>query len=442
MVEVVSETLEDIIAKETWTNQDRMEILAKLGEEPNAANKMTAILSSLETDNPEPGGSAALKIGISRYILCRFAAALEVLADATDNKDRRYFQAMCYKHLFKYDKALEELQRARDKGWDEMEIKLDSVELNAMAGNLPDAAKSLPSLEKSLGTNAHCHYLRGLVNELSGNTEQAGDDYLQALQIDPNHGGAMFHMAYFYDLRGDDEQALEMYKRCTTGQPVYTSAFLNLAVLYEDDGKYDKAAICLKRVLAVNPNHERAKMFLKDVELSKTMYYDEDQAKRLAYRNAILDIPVTDFELSVRARNCLKKMNIRTLGDLVGISEISLMGYKNFGETSLKEIRAMLEAKGLTLGQDLENDGQYDEVLNGPDGPVNIRNEGVLATPIEQVQLSKRVRKVLDTMEISVLGDLTAKSEAELLASENFGQTSLNEIRQRLSEYGLTLSES
>ena len=47
------------------------------------------------------------------------------------------------------------------------------------------------------------------------------------------------------------------------------------------------------------------------------MFYDEDQAKPTRQRNAVLDIPVTDFELSVRARNCLKKMNIRTLGDLV-----------------------------------------------------------------------------------------------------------------------------
>ena len=84
------------------------------------------------------------------------------------------------------------------------------------------------------------------------------------------------------------------------------------------------------------------------------MYYDEDQARRIAKRNAVLDIPVTDFELSVRARNCLKKMNIRTLGDLVRITEAELLAYKNFGETSLKEIKDMLTAKGLRLGQALE----------------------------------------------------------------------------------------
>ena len=65
----------------------------------------------------------------------------------------------------------------------------------------------------------------------------------------------------------------------------------------------------------------------------------------------------TDFELSVRARNCLKKMQIRTLGDLLRISEAELLSYKNFGETSLTEIKTMLASKGLRLGQGLE--GQY-----------------------------------------------------------------------------------
>src|SRR5438034_8316315 len=52
-----------------------------------------------------------------------------------------------------------------------------------------------------------------------------------------------------------------------------------------------------------------------------------------------LEIPVTDFELSVRSRNCLRKMNIRTLGDLTRTTEAALLASKNFGETSLSEIK-------------------------------------------------------------------------------------------------------
>ena len=67
----------------------------------------------------------------------------------------------------------------------------------------------------------------------------------------------------------------------------------------------------------------------------------------------MLNIPVTDFELSVRSRNCLKKMNIKNLGDLLRTSEQELLSYKNFGETSLNEIKSLLASKGLRLGQNL-----------------------------------------------------------------------------------------
>ena len=60
----------------------------------------------------------------------------------------------------------------------------------------------------------------------------------------------------------------------------------------------------------------------------------------------MLEIPVTDFELSVRSRNCLKKMNIRTLGDLTRVSEQQLLASKNFGETSLDEIKEIMRGQG------------------------------------------------------------------------------------------------
>ena len=68
--------------------------------------------------NPEPKGAAALKVGIGLYMLCRFQEALASLSAATDNKDRRYFQAQCYKSLGQYAKAVEEFERAADRGWE------------------------------------------------------------------------------------------------------------------------------------------------------------------------------------------------------------------------------------------------------------------------------------------------------------------------------------
>ena len=47
-------------------------------------------------------------------------------------------------------------------------------------------------------------------------------------------------------------------------------------------------------------------------------------------------------------------MNIRTLKDLTKITEADLLSFKNFGETSLNEIKAILSQKGLRLGQALK----------------------------------------------------------------------------------------
>ena len=53
-------------------------------------------------------------------------------------------------------------------------------------------------------------------------------------------------------------------------------------------------------------------------------------------------------------------MNIFTLGDLISITEQEMLNYKNFGETSLKEVREMLTARNLRLGQLREHVRQHD----------------------------------------------------------------------------------
>ena len=95
-------------------------------------------------------------------------------------------------------------------------------------------------------------------------------------------------------------------------------------------------------------------LFFKDCQASKGMYYDEEAERGYTVLKQLHEIPVTDFELSVRSRNCLRKMNIRTLGDLTRTTELALLSSKNFGETSLAEIKEMMQAKGLRLGMSLE----------------------------------------------------------------------------------------
>src|SRR5207237_8615204 len=138
--------------------------------------------------------------------------------------------------------------------------------------------------------------------------------------------------------------------------------------------------------------------------------------------------PVTDFELSVRSRNCLKKMNIKTLGDLTRVTEQQLLSSKNFGETSLGEIKEMMTSKGLRLGQSLEEGAQY-EVRYRPQQQMTEQEKAVLNKPVSDLNLSVRARKCMNRLGINTLGELVQRSADELLESKNFGMTSLNEVR-------------
>jgi DNA-directed RNA polymerase subunit alpha len=69
-----------------------------------------------------------------------------------------------------------------------------------------------------------------------------------------------------------------------------------------------------------------------------------------AQLEAKLNLTLADLKLSVRANNCLESENIATVRDLVQRTEDSLLEVRNFGETTLNEVREKLSQYGLHLG--------------------------------------------------------------------------------------------
>lgn len=319
---------------------------------------------------------------------------------------------------------------------------MSEIERACIEGRSEEAERLLAQTPGGETETAAYHYHLACVREVQGRYEEAIDAYERALQLEPAHRATLFRLAYLYDLRGEEDLAIDYYKQCIQQPPIHEGALVNLGVLYEDASRYDEAVECFRRVLKANPNHQRARLFLRDAEASRIMYYDEESERRRDKRNQVLEIPVTDFELSVRSRNCLRKMNIKTLGDLIRHTEQELLSYKNFGETSLQEIKDMLASKNLHLG--MAADGR--EQLIGtpiPAAPVMVptpaRGEGA-SVLIADLELSARSRKALDRLGIERLGDLANLTEERLLACKNFGETSLNEVKQVLRRYGLALA--
>jgi DNA-directed RNA polymerase subunit alpha len=66
-----------------------------------------------------------------------------------------------------------------------------------------------------------------------------------------------------------------------------------------------------------------------------------------------LAMSLAELELSVRATNCLESENITTVRDLVSRTETQLLEVRNFGETTLQEVREKLADIGLRLGMRL-----------------------------------------------------------------------------------------
>jgi len=93
---------------------------------------------------------------------------------------------------------------------------------------------------------------------------------------------------------------------------------------------------------------------------------DEEQASSASGEdlNPSLFKGIDELELSVRATNCLKSANIRTVGELVQRTEAEMLKTKNFGRKSLDEIRRILSDMDLGFGMAVENfQDNYEEWL-------------------------------------------------------------------------------
>ena len=118
----------------------------------------------------------------------------------------------------------------------------------------------------------------------------------------------------------------------------------------------DDAVAVAARIL-----QDQLSIFINFEEEEEEYPEHEEQIDEYA-SNENLNKSINELELSVRAANCLRNANIRTIGDLVTRSEAEMLKTKNFGRKSLNEIKQILSEMGLSLGMKIE-DGE----IIGPD---------------------------------------------------------------------------
>jgi DNA-directed RNA polymerase subunit alpha len=393
-----------------------------------------AELETVEERTP----ASSVRLGVCQYLMGRCQAAVDTLSNADGGALAHYYLGRSYAAMNRYDDAIRSFESAAKAGYNRDDCQVAVAGVLRRAGRYNDAIKALDALSGAVEQTAEYLYQRGAtVAALGGSSDEVCALYERAVQADGKHSGALFSLALENDRRGNDSIAVELYQRAAGRYPSHEGTLLNLGILYEDMEQYDRAYRCYQQILDAVPDHPRARLFLSDVQASSDMYYDEEAQKKHDRLTQVLGIPVTDFELSVRSRNCLQKMGIATLGDLARCTEQELLSSKNFGETSLIEIREMLSAKGLHLGQfaheRVEPEPTLDLESMSPD------EQALLERPISELNLSVRARKCMVRLGLSTIGQLIRKTGDDLLECKNFGVTSLNEVREKLTQYGLKL---
>ncbi|HET6574240.1 MAG TPA: DNA-directed RNA polymerase subunit alpha C-terminal domain-containing protein [Fimbriiglobus sp.] len=378
-----------------------------------------------------------LKLGVVQFYLGHLDVAIEHLKQS-DGPLAAFFLGRAYALRGQADDALKAFDKAEKSGYAAQQVQLQRAGVLRQQGSLGEAKAILARLKDMAAHNAEFHSQEGGVAEAEGDTPRAARSYERAVELDPSHTGALFRLGFLNDLAGNDHEAIGYYEKCLKHPPVGKGVLYNLGVLYEDNGQFDRAAECYRRLQKSDPLDDRARLFAKDAEASLTMYYSpEDEQVSLQFRQ-VMEVPITDFELSVRSRNCLKRMNIKSLGDLTRVTESQLLASKNFGETSLEEIKAIMGQKGLRIGQSLEQGQQY-EFRYRPQPNLSPEEQATLNKPVSELNLSVRARKCMNRLNITTLGELVIRTSDELLEAKNFGITSLNEVKEKLTQYGLKL---
>jgi len=380
--------------------------------------------------------SVLARAGVGAYVLSRQSQADRLLATVSADGVALFAHGQCLTSLGRPDEAAARFEAASRLGVDSVGCALRRAGAIRAAGRVDEAEKLLRSVAASAASRAEYSFQMGCIWADRGDSLTAVEYFERAVDMDPHHSRALFWLAAENALRGNDDEAVRLYERSLSRPPFYIGALLNLGLLYEDRENYQAAAFCFRRVREYDANNQFAELYLKDIEATQGMYYDEDHAKQEARMKQLLGRPVTDFELSVRSRNCLQAMNIVTLGDLTEVSEQELLAGKNFGETSLMEIRELLQAHGLRIGQHLHKIHSREHIV---DQSLSPEEQAMMNKLVTDLNLSVRSRKCMSRLNIQTVGQLCQRTPDELLASRNFGVTSLNEIREKLKDVGMRL---
>ncbi|MCY4781111.1 DNA-directed RNA polymerase subunit alpha [Sphingobacterium sp. UT-1RO-CII-1] len=115
--------------------------------------------------------------------------------------------------------------------------------------------------------------------------------------------------------------------------------------IHPEDALKEAAKILIQHFMLFSDEN----MLLESQAKEETKVVDEE----ILHMRKVLKTELVDLDLSVRALNCLKAADIRTLAELVTYDVADMLKFRNFGKKSLSEIQELVKSKGLSFGMNL-----------------------------------------------------------------------------------------
>jgi DNA-directed RNA polymerase subunit alpha len=139
--------------------------------------------------------------------------------------------------------------------------------------------------------------------------------------------------------------------------PVRRVAFEVEPTRVEMDTNYDRLILDIETDGSITPRESLASAGATLQSLVELVAQMSDQPQGLelgevtmvATGSPDLDLPIEDLDLSERPRNCLKRAQVNSIGELLQKTEDDLLAITNFGQKSLDEVKAKLDERGLQL---------------------------------------------------------------------------------------------
>ncbi len=192
----------------------------------------------------------------------------------------------------------------------------------------------------------------------------------------------------------------------------------------------------------LNPDHHLATLS-RDAKLSMEMMVKMGRGYVPAERNKDESQPIGTIPMDA-IFSPIKKVNYTVTNARVGqITDYDRLSLEVWTDGSIDPVEAVAQAAKILKDQlsifiTFEEEEEEETSQTEEQQETEKFNENLLRS-VDELELSVRSQNCLKNANIKLIGDLVQKTEAEILATKNFGRKSLNEIKEILASMGLSL---